>query len=238
MYNPGHTFNIYFNNGAPPMIYNIDKAIAKTILTLGLGFSILSLPAITSAAVIFSQGFDPTNFEANGPSDFGSSTQKADDFSILQDSTLGSVSWQGIYLNGTIADNFTLRIFTDTVVSTPTQTPFWSENVGNLITRTSETATFGELFTYEANLSAGVSLTAGTTYWLSIVNDTTNNWSWAASSTGGLAANRSLDSDTWAAGNGTFQFQLSAVPVPGAIWFLGSGLLGLAFSKRNQKTLD
>ena len=217
------------------MTYNMDKSIAKTILALGLGFSLLSLPTMASAAVFFSQGFDPSNFAANGTSDFGSSTQRADDFSITQDNILGSVSWQGIYLiNGATTDNFTLRLFTDSLTSTPNQTPFWSENVANLSTRT--VANNPNLFTYEANLSAGMSLTAGTTYWLSIVNNTTNDWSWAASSTGGLAANRSLDSNPWTQGNGTFQFQLAtAVPAPGAIWFLGSGLLGLLFSKRNQK---
>lgn len=229
------------------MTCNIDKAIAKTILTLALGFSLLSLPSMASAAIIFSQGFNPSSFGANGASDFASNIQKADNFSIAQDNILGSISWQGIYIGANTmpaADNFTLRIFADSGSNTtPSQTPFWSENVGNLITRTVAVppTPFNDLFTYKANLSAGVSLTAGTTYWLSIVNDTSNNplndWSWAASSTTGSAATRAIDSDTWVTGNGTFQFQLTAVPVPGAIWFLGSGLLGLVFSNRNQKSL-
>ncbi len=231
------------------MTYNIDKTIAKTILTLALGFSLLSLPTMASAAIIFSQGFDPSSFGANGPSDIGSSSQRADNFSITQDNILGSISWQGIYIGTNTtpaADNFTLRIFADSGNNTtPSQTPFWSENLVNTVNRTVNAITVNgqnfDLYTYDATLSADVSLIAGTTYWLSIVNDTSNdslnNWNWAASSTGGSAANRAIDSDTWVAGNGTFQFQLSAVPVPGAIWFLGSGLLGLAFSKRNQKRL-
>ncbi len=223
------------------MTYSIDKTIAKTILTLALGFSLLSLPSMASAAIIFSQGFNPSSFTGNGSSDFGSNNQKADNFTVQQDSILGSVSWLGLYHGGATpsADNFTLRLFQSNASNLPNTTFFWSENVSNLITRTATpSTTFAGLFTYEATLSAGVSLTAGTTYWLSIVNNVgtsnLNDWGWAASSLTGSAASRSFDTESWVNSNGTYQFQLTSVPVPGAIWFLGSGLLGLVFSKRKR----
>ena len=225
------------------MAYSIDKAITKTILTLALGFSLLSLPSMASAAIIFSQGFNPSSFAGNGNSDFGSNTQKADNFTLLQDSILGSVSWQGIYHGGAtpLADNFTLRLFQNNASNLPNTTFFWSENVGNLIPGPGDPLPVDGLVTYKATLSAGVSLTAGTTYWLSIVNNVgtsnLNDWGWAASSINGSAASRSFDTDSWVNNNGDFQFQLTSVPVPGAIWFLGSGLLGLVFSNRNQKSL-
>jgi len=241
------------------MTCNIDKAIAKTILTLGLSFYLLTIPTLASAAIIFSQGFNPSSFGATGASDFDTNpisntgipatSQRADDFNIQTDNVLDSISWQGIYVGANTtpaADNFTLRIFTGNGTNTaPTLTPFWSENLVNTVSRTVNAINVNgqnfDLYTYDATLFAGASLTAGTTYWLSIVNDTSNNplnnWQWAASSTSGSAANRAIDSDTWVAGNGTFQFQLTAVPVPGAIWFLASGLLGLVFSNRNQKRL-
>lgn len=213
-------------------------------LVTGLALSLFLLPNIASATTIFSQDFAPLLSSANGNSDFGSNNQKAARFNISSDATLGSISWLGIYHDNNIStsDTFTLRLFTESVSGTPDINPsVLNVNVTNTVNRTDTNIDFfgNNLFSYQANLGAGIDLATGTTYWLSIVNNVgtsnVNDWGWGASSTSGSqAAARALDTDSWDLSAATFQFELTAVPLPAAFWFMASGLFGLV-SFRNKK---
>ena len=230
------------------MHFIINKLVRKTALIYALTCLFILLPNVVSASVIFSQGFDPFSFNANGSSDFGSNNQKADDFSITSNDVLRSVSWQGIYQGGPgaapVVDDFTVRIFADNSTPGLPGSLIYEENIMNVVNRSAPVnsgSTFGlDLFTYDANLASSVNLTSGVIYWLSIVNNVgtsptaNDSWAWAASSTSGSAASRSLDTDPWNNNNATLQFQLTNVPIPAAIWLLSSALLGLAFFKRNN----
>lgn len=198
------------------------------------------VPGFASALPIFTQDFDPDLFAANGSSDLGSDNQRADNFSIGVNAVLGTISWLGIYHGSSTpaSDNFSIRFFQDNGSGLPETMAFLNENVGNNVNRM--TTTNAAVFSYQANLSTGINLLSGTTYWLSIVNNVgtspSDDWGWAASSTAGTAASRSLDSDAWGSGNGTFQFELTAVPLPAAFWLLASGLFGLASIRKKAKT--
>ncbi len=202
------------------------------------------MPSLASATIIFTQNFDPSLSGANGSSDFGSNNQKADNFSFSgTDQTLGAISWLGIYHGNSIpsADDFTLRIFPNNSGLPQTTGAILDLNIGSNVNRIDTLTNLGssDLFSYKAYLPAGINLTAGTTYWLSIVNNvgssTFDDWAWAASSTGGAAAYRSSDTQAWNSGSGTFQFELTAVPLPAGFWLMASGLLSLISFRKKEK---
>ncbi|MFK8067960.1 MAG: hypothetical protein AB8D52_06925 [Gammaproteobacteria bacterium] len=212
-------------------------------------FSILLFASAPSAAtLILDHGFSDTT-TASGSSDLGSGNIKAEDFSLASSASLGSISWLGIY-HGTNTpgnDNFNIGIFTDIGGLPDSSNRILNLNPGNAVNRASTNSQTGtaSIFSYRADLATELPLLANTTYWLSIVNTfgttTSNDWAWAASTTGGTAAFITLgdSTPTWAATNGTFQFQLNTtpVPIPAALWLFASGLLGLV-GFRKKKTIS
>lgn len=210
-------------------------------------FSLFLLPSTVSAIPIFSQDFDPTMTVSISDSDFGStsSIQKADNFTLTTDAVLNSISWLGAYRNTNSplddADNFTLVIFSNNIPNNlpdALSPPLLNINIGNTDSRVNSGENAGtsnfNIFSYQADLSSDLSLSAGT-YWLSIINNTNLGWAWGASSISGDIA--FTDSESfWSQSNGTLQFELNtaAVPLPAASWLLASGFLGLLGFKKKK----
>jgi hypothetical protein len=223
-------------------------------MSLHKKFSLFIVALIASPSAMASIVFD--NGAANGSrgfwSDLDQGQEVADNFVLGEgDHTITDVSWSGSYYssNAPVAtDAFTIRIFADSQ-GLPTTAPLLSFNVGNAVNRVDSginDSTFGlDIYNYSASITA-TTLTAGTTYWLSIVNNTAGNtvdWLWENSaSTGGDDAfrNPKLGLNVWKAGSPAAElaFQLNnttlAVPEP-ETWgmlLVGVVLVGAAARRR------
>jgi PEP-CTERM motif len=78
-------------------------------------------------------------------------------------------------------------------------------------------------------------VTAGT-HWLSILNDT-GSWEWGAQLGGNAMQtnNWATPPPTWASNSLAMDFQLTGVPEPCTLAFLGTGLAGLVALSRRRK---
>jgi hypothetical protein len=190
-----------------------------------------------------------------GRSDFNgvpnSVAQMADDFSLAPgQSEVTDAHWWGIYHDAStpsVPDAFTIRIFEDSG-GVPEASPLVSLAIGSVSrSPTGDTIAESDVYAYSAQF-APISLLANTTYWLSIVNDTSgdddDNWYWAMSGSfidDGHSALRSTDEDSWTENvYAEFAFQLTndVIPEPSTLVTLG-GLLGIgligAWWRRKRK---
>lgn len=169
-----------------------------------------------------------------------SADQTADNFTLAESLSLGTLTWWGSYSADPAtlpADQFQVRLFQNNG-GLPQTSPFAVLSETPVRTATALVdATSSTVYRYDLNLASPVSLDSGTAYYLSVVNtfDLNNanaGWYWLLSDTTGSNFFRAADGDAWQAqANGNLAFSLAAtpVPVPAAAWLLvsGMGLLGL-----------
>lgn len=212
--------------------------------SLAIAAGMLALqPPVAHAAVIFDQLVDLT--VAAMVSDFSYPNQSADDFRLQPGaSTISDVHWWGFYSplsTPSVPDNFTIRFFAN-VAGAPAVIPFAQFNVGH-VGRADTGADVGgqDVYAYSADI-APLALVAGTTYWLSIVNDTAadtdDHWGWSLA-VGGNNHSRDQDGDDWSLFIGEHAFQLTndatAVVEPGTAALLGLGLAAIGFQLRRRR---
>jgi len=203
---------------------------------------------LASGEVIFDNGA-PDHVNA-GRSDFNgvpnSVYQIADDFLLAPgENEVTDAHWWGLYHDAStpsVPDAFTIRIFEDSS-GVPTLAPLVSRIIGSVSrSPTGDTIAGSDVYTYSTQF-APIALSANTTYWLSIVNDTTgdddDNWYWAMSdSSDGQSALRSTDADSWTDNPyNEFAFQLTNNPIPAPstlVGLLSMGLVGLAIALRRR----
>ncbi len=186
-------------------------------------------------------------------SDAETAERSADDFSLASPGTVRTVSWRGIYFpTGTpqAVDAFTINFFSESLGAPASL--LQSFNVGDAVNRTGsgEFLASVEAFDYTADLGSGIALSGGTTYWMSIFNNTTvdpdDSWWWAFNPSGG---NSRYSSDGGVSfpisGSLSLYFildneNLSAVPEPSTFALLGIGsvcMLAVGVRRRRKNML-
>lgn len=204
-----------------------------------LTFLLAIASALTQAAPIVQQPFVPAGSGAY--TNLPSGQQIADDFTLAQSATIGSVQWWGRYDSTfVLADPvaFSIRFFQDTA-GTPDIISFQSFSVTSTAVSTGFSFGGGTWFSYSSGLTP-FTLSPGT-YWVSIVeNDPrtaiggTTQWLWADTNAAGLRTFRVGDGSAWTAALGVnHSFTLSETPEPSTL-LLGAGGLGFLVIRRSR----
>ena len=195
------------------------------------------------AAVIYDNGVPDERYIWFSDTSY-SSFRNADSF-ILQSglNTITDIHWWGAYYTENTppqADNFTIKIYETAAVAALPGSLLYTNHIG-AVTRADSNLTGLDgldIYAYSFFLDP-LSLTAGTTYWLEIMNATLNEsniWGWStASDTPGHAL---WDGSSWLTRDDELAFYLTndatPVPEPSTFLLLGAGLAGLAVWRRKR----
>jgi hypothetical protein len=204
---------------------------------------LLGVAPVTPAASVSVFLNPPQDGRGCGISDFGFGQQVADDFQLAGPFlTITQVQWWGGYgfnPDPSPGDNFKIRFFYD-IDGSPVVDPFTTMSASSLSrTVTSLTASSwgshdgGTVYKYLVDLPAPITLSAGTTYYLSVINNTSSTWGWLED---GSPSHwyRLSDSNSWQySGRDTnLSFELLAVPEPATLLLLSMGGIALLRKRR------
>lgn len=213
-------------------------ALALCVTSASLQAGVIFDSNTTANSLIYSDSDGPfTQFIAN---DFILSAGQ---------NTITDVHWTGAYDSGNTPpalDDFTIQIFADNA-GAPNVSALHSLSVGHVdrIDTGNNNSSGLDVYSYSANISA-ITLTANTTFWLSIFNDTSgvsDIWGWGGRYSSGLLAGFRTDQvSPWSTFGGEVDFQLtddgvtpsSPVTEPSTLLLMGLGLAGLAYSRRRK----
>jgi hypothetical protein len=218
------------------------KTCARLVL---LGAALVGLASSAGSAradVVFSQApnfafMSSNNFESN----VGNFQQETSQFSLTFATVITHVNWWGGYDTGLPSDTFTIRQYLS-AGAPPAVNPLATTSVFNL-TRTDtgmrDNGGLGtEVFFYSADLTTPLAVNANTTYWLSILDNTPDNWYWLADGPG-THYFRVGDGVGWSlsANQVNFAFQLvNPIPEPASMTLLVIGAAGLIGYGRRRRT--
>ncbi len=207
---------VYSGNGI------IDDANGSTYsfnpITAGVGTHLIHYTYSTpdSVEVLDNIGFDAiTTFVI---SDVTSTAIASDDFILNKDYDIINVEWSGIYSNSSTpaTDDFTIVVYSDGIGMPGTA--LMTVSAGNNVNRTDTGVDLFGLDVFNYNISIPpFSATAGTTYWISIYNNTIPgiSWSWSRIVGGGTAiASTDLGLNWDLPLGGEFDFRLTASAIP------------------------
>lgn len=190
----------------------------------------------SSQTIVFENLPDRTNGGVADNSGFAPENRAADNFSLASNKTIGSIQFWGLWFNNLVGvENFTAVFYGDeggspgSVLATISLT--------NVVSSTTGIDVFGfDEYLHTADLATAFDAEAGSTYYLSIFNDSglgdDGTWAWessAAEDIGWLSQDfgSTFDSDDRVGG---FAFRLINVPTPASAALLAFG--GLACGRR------
>jgi hypothetical protein len=191
---------------------------------------------VAAATILFEQPLDNRlgfgGWNSNGPAHiatlpFTSSQQIADDFVLADPSVLSAISWFGQYDDSAVPGagmDFAVRLFTDGRAAPGTK--FYEQGVSVVGIDTGGVTPSGDaILSYAVGLPVAPSLSAGTTYWLSILeNDASTDfiWRWSFGGPDGPFGLRFSEFGAWdmfpvEGRNLAFSLEGAVVPLPAAL---------------------
>jgi hypothetical protein len=213
-------------------------------------FSLLALLIFNLSAPatqLFNGSILPSNVNDLGYNDAGLDFRIAENFSFSSPVILNQITFLGgYYSSGTpLTDSFTLTIYNhNAALNVPNPSSVIAQSLLADIDRVDtgvSTAHGNRLYQYTATFT-DLPLSSGTTYWLSIVNDTSNDpdddWVWAGRHQTGIFFGRSFDDGhNWDASPGSFSFSLAGavVPEPSSFSLTVLGCLFLMFFRKRAR---
>jgi hypothetical protein len=211
------------------------KNVLRSLIALGLAWG-----AAAHAVVIYDNSATVNILPFSDPS---SNQFIADDFSLSPGSnSITGIRWTGTYTSDplTVPDNFRIQLFAN-VAGAPDLTPIISLSISDPgRTDTGLDIFVYDLFAYSVTVPP-IIVAPDTTFWLSIVNDTSaviSNWAWGGQNVG-TGAVRTSEAEPWSLAALEQDFTLFgpiSIPEPGAIVLLGMGFFGLLRYRRLRES--
>jgi hypothetical protein len=208
------------------------KNVLRSLVALGLLWGVAA-----HAVVIYDNSATVNNAVFSDPN---TPQFIADDFSLSPGANIiTGIRWTGVYASAApiVPDNFRIQLFAN-VAGGADLTPIISLSIGDPgRTDTGLDIFSDDLFAYSVTVPP-IILAPNTTFWLSIVNDTSadlvSNWAWGSQLFDfglEIIAGRTDEADPWFLSSAFAQdFTLSgpvSIPEPAAIVLLGVGFLTL-----------
>ena len=222
------------------------KNMLRLLIALGFVWGVTA-----HATVIYENGATVNNAVFSDPN---TPQFIADDFRLSHGlNSITEIRWTGVYAPNastveknfsTVEDNFWFQLFAD-VSGAPALTPMVSLFVGDPGRTDINIDIFSnDLFEYSVTI-APIIVTPDTTFWLSIINDTSNNavsnWAWASQSFdfgGGNLAQRTSEGSSWFLSSSFVQdLTISGpvgIPEPAPMVLLALGFVGLIGYRKLQ----
>lgn len=187
------------------------------IISLVVYMVALMFATSSTAAIILSQS--PPGTAIGVTSDFAASfiNQQAQRVELSADANVGAVVAWGSYNGSAQVDNFTVRFFVD-AGGVPAATHFYEQTTVPVLREATGIFNLrGDIiYKYTFNLVTPAALTAATTYYISVVNNTSSSdhWSWSPFAGGGSGLRWHRSSTTWTSTTPpSLAFELSDTPI-------------------------
>ena len=203
------------------------------IRILGLFIASSFFAAHATAAIILSQSPPSTSTRTSDSNATFSLNQQAQSITLAQNTAVAAVVVWGAYnSSATPTDNFTISFYND-AAGLPQEPSFQTDSITPAFREaTSLTTITGEtVFKYIFNLPAPVILNGGTTYYMSVLNNTSEVTAWAWSEIvpkGGPRWNKVASGTSWNFRRDSLAFELSNNQINPVT--VGGTITGLAFN--------
>lgn len=189
---------------------------------------------VSQAAVVFEQLPDYTNAYFSDSAGNFPYQAIAENFSLGTSTSIGAVGCWGVYFTNNIqVDNFTVKIYADsfglpgTLLYSGAPTSTTSIDTG--------VDAFGvDVYETTMTLGSAFNASAGTQYWVSIINSTGlgSDWGWVTSSSDSVGAFTLDYGGSWNPLGTSSSLRLYDVPAPSSLALLGLG--GLIAGRRRR----